>query len=296
MMRLWAALLVVCMVAGCADPATRAPDDGTAAHDGQRPAPSTPWSPLDCDQATDPARSGNAPLVPAFAGSAEEMARAVADAVGDPIIGVDEEDVEDLQRWETQGGHVQVSTYEDGWRTASYATFHGGYPSREVTQTALVRLGADEDTLVTDDEGPDYGTIEQSWKGQRLESTGASWSAGEGDPAEDGWWGSIDFDLLYLLPDADDVDMLPARDRQAAARAYVECTMRAEGFDPEEGYTFQGSDSWGLGVMAESLAEAFVLVYGNPSPGDEHCPEKGGLVWVDVVTGAILIGGGLPCA
>lgn len=126
----------------------------------------------------------------------------------------------------------------------------------------------------------------QQWHGQRLYETETHWYTGSGEAG-------LSVGALHILPLA--VDERPPAELQGNAQQFTRCEMDRDGLFEQEGYTLQRVHQGMVMVLNETMGQEFAVIYNNPHPGTEHCPDKGRMVVVDLVTGVILASGPLSC-
>jgi hypothetical protein len=275
----FACLLAAPLLAGCGSPA---PPPADSVADG--------WHRSACDPDPQARLARNAQTISGLRGPERDVAGRIAAAFGDEV---------------TSAGTVDVGRYEKAYATKRGYVLpdHLSQPlaydyvvqdpafSAETVRNAAVALGAPADQLLANEEYEGGGSLVQMWHGQHLMGTETSWHTGE---EAQGAVYSLSVRVMYDLPA--DVRELPSAQLQDAAERFARCELDAEGLTAAAGYTHEGTAEWAYMVANATLARMENVIFSNPHPAGEHCPEQGRAVLVDVATAAIVSAGSPPCA
>lgn len=260
------------------------------------------WSPDACDPSGAGDISRNAPVLDAYRGTPEEVARRFAEALGEelpPYQGADNDG-----RWhEWSDGTVQIQYRAEAsglLETLGYATADV-WPSDDtaegtmVLRTFLDRFGVSGRAEVSIDRTGSAYQLTPVRDGEPLANP-ADPAAGRALPGdgsgEPGHWSSFD---LRPIHDVRDAEATHSEDRaRETAKTYMRCVMDRDGRTAEEGWTLERVRDHRTTVRHESLAHAFQVDYDDPDP-DAHCDHVYKLVYVDAATGAVLADGIIGC-
>lgn len=260
------------------------------------------WEPDACDPSGAGGISGDAPVLAAYRGSPEEVARRFAEALGEdlpPDRGTDD----DGRRHVWSNGTVSVR-HEAGpsglvdqlrYTTDEVWPAHDTGEGRRVIGDVLDRFGVPGHVDVRVDRPTSRFEVLQLRDGVPLGGPGGVPAAdalpgdGSGDP---GHGSSFRLRLLHDLRDAEATH--PVDEARRTAEAYMRCVMDRQGRTAEDGWTLEDVRDLEAAVRHESLAHVFQLSYDDPDP-DAHCDHVVKLVYVDAETGAVLDDGVIGC-
>lgn len=272
-------ILAVGALAGCidaggppTDPRDVGGDDGRGYEPGCAPGSGQP--------------SGNAPLLEGLDREPLALARALAEAVEDPLASEEPFEASDGRlTWDTEGdGKV---TYSPPWR--SWNSFgHLQWRGEDRWTLSSVEDAREEIRDVLEGLGVDRGLeLRAGWNTpDEREAVWFAQDAGEtgGMIASHSYGDSFSLDGLHDLSQASQrVSVSDAEDR---ARVYLRCVLDDHGKTTEAGYELESSRPDGASVERESLAYRVYLRYSEPEP-HSHCGFQR-YVFVDAETGAVL--------
>lgn len=289
-----AALLAAAILPGCLGPSG-----------GETPKAESwaaTWEADPCDPSGAESISGNAPVLDAYRGSPEEVARRFLQALGEdlpPYQGTDDDG-----RWHEWRDDTVSVRHESGssglLRQLRYAT-PDLWPAddtdegRRVIEEVLDRFGVPDHVDVRIDRPTSRFRGVQLLDGVAL-GVGRGRSVADALPGdgsgEDGHWSSFRLRLLHDLRDAEATH--PRDEARETAEGYMRCVMDRRGDTADDGWTLEEVRDHGPAVRHGSLAYTFQLDYDNPDP-DAHCDHVFKLVYVDAETGAVLSDGIIGC-
>lgn len=280
------ALLVI--LAGCSGPADPAPSTSSTPT-VHRTAEQEPWTALPCDRGRVQSIAHSAEPVAGLQGSADAIARRIAQALGDPVTGpAAPYDDSPYDAWPTakgslivqMEGNMGLSATEGDFVGATYLRNGGSLTGAQVVAMAT-SLGAEAGTLRT---GADRetGSLWQEWDGGKLGlqpygQAGATWQ-----PQRDQWRLDIGPFFTFLASDA----QVSQDDAVSAGRAYVRCVLDREGKTEAKGYMLEKASILGVAVHNRTITHLVNVHHATKtySPcGDWDAR----WVFVDAVTGAV---------
>lgn len=289
-----ATLLAAAILPGCLGPSGDEPP-GAESWAGT-------WEDDPCDPSGAESISGNAPVLDAYRGSPEEVARRFLQALGEdlpPYQGTDNDGL--WHEWRNDTLSVRHESGPSGLLRQLRYTTPDLWPAddtdegRRVIEEVLDRFGVPDHVDVRIDRPRNRFRAVQLLDGVAL-GVGRGRSVADALPGdgsgEQGRWSSFHLRLLHDPRGAEATH--PRDETRETAEGYMRCVMDREGHTTEDGWTLEEVRDHGPAIRYESLGYTFQLDYDNPDP-EAHCDDVSKLVYLDAVTGAVLGDDLIPC-